>query len=153
MAFFRSRLDHDNYFIGKSSWYTKVVATCLVIHMIYLWTSLFMADQSILNMEVILMINIILFCSLIEINFFLWKEWIEFSAFLSCFNFHFGRIRTVNMTIIYIFFFQRSVNCHRLVDAKDWQHYFEANNIMKSNLIFVYLLCYYMCYLFIITDF
>lgn len=28
-----------------------------------------MADQSLLNMDVIFMINIILFCSLIEINF------------------------------------------------------------------------------------
>ena len=41
--------------------------------MIYLSTSLFLADQGILNVEVIIMINIILFCSLIEINFFLLK--------------------------------------------------------------------------------
>lgn len=69
-----------------------------------------MADQSILNMEVILMIKIILFVPLLRLILFLSKVRIEFSAFLSCFNFQFvsGSIRTVNMTIIYdcIFFFK-----------------------------------------------
>lgn len=72
-------------------------------------------------MEVILMIKIILFCSLIEINFVPLKGKDRIFCLFSCFNFHcHGSIRTVNMTIIYdcIFFFQILGDCPRLVDSR-----------------------------------